>query len=90
MYFSGKGVKEDPKEAIKWLEKAAIAGNVDAQTFIGNLYYKGIGVARDNVKAGYWLQKAAIAGDADAQATLNDLLGNGEADGTDTAGEKER
>ena len=76
MYFSGKGVKEDPAAAEKWLEKAATAGNTDAQTFLGNLYYKGIGVAKNDVKAAYWLQKAAIAGDPDAQATLDDLLGN--------------
>lgn len=74
MYFSGKGVDQDMNESEKWLEKAAIAGNVDAQTFLGNLYYKGIGVAKDDTRARYWLQKAAIAGDPDAQATLNDML----------------
>ncbi|MES1153288.1 MAG: hypothetical protein ABUL54_15405, partial [Dongia sp.] len=35
MYFEGKGVAPDPKEAAKWLEPAAKAGNARAQFLLG-------------------------------------------------------
>ncbi len=43
-YFMGKGVKQDPKMAAYWYEKAAGHGNPQAQNQIGYFYQAGIGV----------------------------------------------
>ena len=41
MYANGKGVKQDFKEAFKWLQKSADQGYAKAQTFtyFRNLYF---------------------------------------------------
>ena len=37
LFLSGKGVQQSQDEALKWLRRAANAGHVDAQRFIGNI-----------------------------------------------------
>ena len=68
MYFEGKGVKPDPKEAARWLEPAAEKGNARAQFLLGKLYLSGEGVtAPDPAKAASLTKAAADQGLAEAQ-----------------------
>jgi len=67
MYFEGKGVKPDPKEAARWLEPAAAKGNARAQFLLGKLYLSGEGVAAaDPAKAAVLTKAAADQGLAEA------------------------
>jgi TPR repeat protein len=70
MYFEGKGVAADPKEAAKWLEPAAKAGNARAQFLLGKLYLSGEGVAPDPAKAAALSKAAADQGLAEAQVDV--------------------
>jgi TPR repeat protein len=67
MYFEGKGVKADPKEAARWLEPAATKGIARAQFLLGKLYLSGEGVAADPVKAAALTKGAADQGLVEAQ-----------------------
>jgi TPR repeat protein len=68
MYFEGKGVKPDMKEAARWLEPAATKGIARAQFLLGKLYLSGEGVAAvDPVKAADLTKRAADQGLVDAQ-----------------------
>ena len=35
MYLKGQGVSENPEEASRWFHRAAVQGQVDAQSFLG-------------------------------------------------------
>lgn len=68
MYFEGKGVKPDMKEAARWLEPAASKGIARAQFLLGKLYLTGEGVAApDPVKAAALTKAAADQGIPEAQ-----------------------
>jgi TPR repeat protein len=68
MYFEGKGVKPDMKEAARWLEPAATKGIARAQFLLGKLYLTGEGVAAaDPVKAAAVTKAAADQGIPEAQ-----------------------
>jgi TPR repeat protein len=67
MYFEGKGVKPDMKEAARWLEPAASKGMARAQFLLGKLYLSGEGVAADPVKAAALTKAAADQGLVEAQ-----------------------
>jgi hypothetical protein len=69
-YLSGHGVSQDFKRAAFWYEKAAGAGNPQAQLQTGYLYEAGIGVPRDPVRAIHWYQLAAAGGLVTAKANL--------------------
>ena len=77
MYFEGKGVAPDPKEAAKWLEPAAKAGNARAQFLLGKLYLSGEGVTADPAKAVSFTKAAADQGLPDAQFDLCSLYYQG-------------
>ena len=70
MYYQGKGVKQNFKEALKWFQKAAEQGLAEAQSNLGVMYAKGQGMARDYKEAVKWYRKAADQGLAAAQASL--------------------
>jgi TPR repeat protein len=68
MYFEGKGVKPDMKEAARWLEPAASKGIARAQFLLGKLYLSGEGVAAvDPAKAATLTKAAADQGLMEAQ-----------------------
>ncbi len=70
-YATGKGVEQDPREAVRWYRKAAEQGHAWAQNNLGNLLYEGgEGVAQDPREAVHWWRKAAAQGDAKAQYAL--------------------
>ena len=68
---------QNKEEGASWLQKAADAGDVPAQSQLGNAYMRGDGVAEDDNKAVALLTKAANAGNAPAQINLGYLYLNG-------------
>ena len=68
------GFAPDGARAADWYERAALAGNVDAQRRYGLLLSKGgAGLTADPAKARTWLQQAADQKDADAKKALDAL-----------------
>ena len=66
MYYNGKGVVKNFKEAIKWYRLAAAQGNISAQLNLASMYYEGEGVTENFVRAHMWLNIAAAQGSPDA------------------------
>ena len=70
-YMNGMGVEQSYPEGMKWLEKAANAGNLAAMYYLGAIYADGEeGVKPDAKKAKAWYKKAAAEGYTPAQAAL--------------------
>ena len=64
----------DGARAADWYERAALAGNGEAQRKLGLLLAKGgAGLPADATKARTWLQQAAAQNDADAKKALDAL-----------------
>lgn len=70
MYYMGRGVARDYKQALMWHRKAAEQGKADAQYVVGAMYYTGNAVASDHKQAVYWFRRAAEKGHAEAQHAL--------------------
>jgi TPR repeat protein len=70
MYYMGRGVQRDYKQAFSWHYKAAVQGKADAQYVIGAMYYTGNSVPQDQKLAVTWFRKAAEQGHPDAQHAL--------------------
>src|ERR1700733_1580354 len=69
-YFTGRGVKQDEKLAAYWYERAAAAGDPEAQKQIGYFYQIGMGVPQDSARAVHWYQLAAAGGLLSAKVNL--------------------
>jgi hypothetical protein len=68
------GFAPDGARAADWYERAALAGNAEAQRRYGLLLAKGgAGLAPDTAKARTWLQQAAAQNDAEARKALDAL-----------------
>lgn len=70
MYYMGRGVQQDYKQALEWHRKAALQGKADAQYVVGAMYYTGNAVIQDHKQAIAWFRKAAEQGHAEAQQVL--------------------
>lgn len=70
----GRGVPVNLGTAQRWLEKAANAGHLDAQTTLGLLLFD----SGSRTAAMPWLQKAAERGDARAMLVYGTALFNGD------------
>jgi TPR repeat protein len=70
MYYMGRGVQRDYKQAMTWHRKAALQGKADAQYVVGAMYYTGNSVPQDQKQAVSWFRKAAEQGHAEAQHAL--------------------
>jgi TPR repeat protein len=70
MYYMGRGVERDYKQAMAWSRKAARQGKADAQYVVGAMYYTGNSVPQDQKEAVSWFRKAAEQGHAEAQHAL--------------------
>ena len=66
IYYS----KNNFTEAATWMRLAAIAGNVEAQIFVGRMFEEGKGFKKAMVNALYWVSKAANNGSEDAKKEL--------------------
>ena len=73
MYYFGKGVAQDYKEAVRWHTKAAEQGVAEAQYSLGYSYDNGEGAAQDYKEAVRWYTKAAEQGNVDAQFYLGTM-----------------
>ena len=68
------GFTPDAARAADWYERAALAGNAEAQRKFGLLLAKGgPGLPADPVKSRTWLQQAAAQNDPDAKKALDAL-----------------
>lgn len=68
------GFTPDPQRAADWYERAALAGNAEAQRKLGLLLAAGTaGLPADPAKARAWLQQAAAQNDTDARKALEQL-----------------
>lgn len=68
------GFTPDGARAADWYERAALAGNAEAQRRLGLLYAMGAaGVPADPAKAKSWLQQAAQQNDIEAKKALEQL-----------------
>jgi TPR repeat protein len=70
MYYTGRGVKQDYREAARWYEKLAKLGDARAQTSLGLMYARGYGVKQDLRKAHRYWSFAAAQNDPGAQFNL--------------------
>jgi len=79
LYDQGRGVPEDPKEAVRWYTLAAEQGDVRAQRNLGYMFDAGRGAPQDDGAAAEWYRRAAEQGDAGGQNNLATMyyLGRG-------------
>jgi len=73
LYLDGKGVPQNPSEAVNWFRRAAEQDYVPAQHNLGAMYGSGQGVKRDYIQAYKWLDICAAKGNAGC-VTQRDLL----------------
>ena len=59
LYDHGRGVREDPVEAMRWYRQAAVQGDAIAQFTVGAMYEGHRGVPLDYVQAHLWYGLAA-------------------------------
>lgn len=70
-YAPGTDRKERKTEALRWFQKSAEQGHVEAQYWTGRYYQLGLGgVAKDRTEAEAWFRKAAEKGHTGAMAVL--------------------
>ena len=77
MYFTGEGVIEDRREAVRWFRLAAEQGDAEGQTYLGLMYADGWGVVEDDREAVRWFRLAAEQGAAAAQGELGRMYFHG-------------
>jgi hypothetical protein len=77
LYFDGRGVPQNHREAARWYQKAAEQGLAEAQIVLGSMYRNGEGIQQDDVRAVHWFRKAADRGWAIAQYELGYMYLNG-------------
>lgn len=65
----------DDVKAAEWLLKAAEAGDITSQYYLGKAYETGKGVAQDFAKAMEWYQKSATRGDIIASDGMVGMAG---------------
>ena len=78
LYYRGRGVPTDDREAEKWFRLAADQGNTSAQFYLGGMYSEGRGVPQDFAELARWYQRAADQGDGQAQYNLGVAYARGE------------
>jgi TPR repeat protein len=66
MYYYGRGVRQDVREAFRLTTLAAEQNFGLAQRMLGIMYTDGTGIPQDNVQAHKWLNLSASQGDKDA------------------------
>jgi len=73
MYFSGEGVPQNYKEALKWYRQAAEKGNAGAQNNLALMHLNGHGVVKNPVESARWMRMAAAKGLPRAQLNLGQM-----------------
>jgi TPR repeat protein len=67
MYISALGVKNNPRQAAYWFEKAAQQDDLPSQYSLARLYMTGIGVPKSEAQALRWFEQTAERGYAPSQ-----------------------
>jgi TPR repeat protein len=62
MYYQGRGVPQDYRQALYWFNKSAVQGSKEAQHNLCVMYENGDGITRDLRQAQQWYFKAANQG----------------------------
>ena len=62
MFYEGKGVDKDYKQAFEWTRKAVDQEYDVAMVILGMLYFEGHGVETDHIEAYKWYAKAGEKG----------------------------
>lgn len=62
LYFTGAGVPQSDEEGLKYLRRAALAGNAPAMRQLGLMLSQGVRTAADAQQGKLWLDKAARLG----------------------------
>lgn len=71
LYFSGTVMKKNTHRAVEYWKLSALAGNAQAQYFLGSCYANGgQGVYLDYEQAAFWWQKSAAQGNIRAMHNL--------------------
>jgi len=64
LYLDGKGVPQDPAQAVKWFTRSAEQDYTEAQHDLGAMFGAGQGVKRDYIQAYKWLNICAAKGNS--------------------------
>jgi len=70
LFLSDRLGPPDPREGLRWLRKAADAGDAESAFDLADRHDNGKGVNRDKAEAAKWYRKAADHGHAPAQYNL--------------------
>ena len=81
MYLAGRGVEQNPQQAVEWFRAAARQGDAVAQVNLGLLLAR----AEMLEEAAAWLKKAAEQGDPQTQTQLATMYFQGVAGAPDSA-----
>ena len=74
MYLHGYGVAPDPDQAVKWLTKSCLQGNVHACDALGAMYEQGKHIRQDKIRAYVWYSRAvAVASEKDSPLPKSNL-----------------
>ena len=73
MYYEGKGVIQNDKQAVIWYRKAAQQGLYQAQYYLGWMYQEGRGVDRNKTVAMIWYRKAVEQGKGWSHGNLGEM-----------------
>jgi hypothetical protein len=85
LYETGKDVRQDDAEAVKWYRKAAEQGHAKAQYNLASHYSQGRGIPRDEKEAARWYLEAARNGLGIAMTHLGVRYATGNGVGKDDA-----
>ena len=77
LYYQGKGVPQNYREAKDWFDKAVQKGHAGAQVNLGTLYLRGEGAPQSSQMALFWFSRAARQEDALAFAKLGLMYARG-------------
>lgn len=77
-YNYGRGLPKNTREALRWLRRAALAGQIDAMRLLAVKLYGGFDVLVDFDEAFRWARALADKGDRQGQMVLANMYGNGE------------
>jgi hypothetical protein len=78
MYETGKGVRQDYRQASEWYRKSAGQKDAQAQTNLGIFYLRGTGVKQDYAEAQKWFREGADGASPYSMKFLGTMFKNGE------------
>jgi TPR repeat protein len=78
IYYKGRGVRPDYREALRWFKKASLQGHLLAQYNVGYMNEKGEGTPQDHLEAAKHYRLAAERGNQLAQFNLGSMYERGQ------------